>query len=88
MPEHFLKPLPCVTGTTPWFLRPVKVSTSSELYPNTRLFFECLEIQFFNPFSCELRDTMLHQRSPILLPREAEDFPRGGSQSSYMPPLT
>ena len=39
MPEHFLRPLSCVTGTPLWLLRPVKVSTSSKLYPDTRLFF-------------------------------------------------
>ena len=40
MPIHFcLRPLPCVTGTPPWLPRPVKVSTSSELYPDTRLVF-------------------------------------------------
>ena len=46
----FFWPWPHVTGTPPWLLRPVKVSTSSELYPNTWLFFvfECLGIQFFN----------------------------------------
>ena len=44
----FLRPLPCVTGTPPWLLRPMKASTSSELYPNTGLFFECLGIRFFN----------------------------------------
>ena len=39
MPEHFLRPLSCVTGTPLWLLRPVKVSTSSKLYPDTRLLF-------------------------------------------------
>ena len=31
--------LPRATGTPSWLVRPVKVSTSSELYPDTRLFF-------------------------------------------------
>ena len=35
----FSWPWPHVTGTPPWLLRPVKVSTSSELYPDTWLFF-------------------------------------------------
>ena len=35
----FFWPLPHVTGTPPSLLRPVRVSTSSELYPNTWLFF-------------------------------------------------
>ena len=47
IPRHFLRPLPCVTGTPPQLLRPVRVSTGSELYPDTG-FFECLRIQFFN----------------------------------------
>ena len=48
MPRHFfLRPLPCVTGTPPQLLRPVRVSTGSKLYPNTG-FFKCLSIQFFN----------------------------------------
>ena len=33
------RPLPHVTGTPPWLLRPMRVSTSSELYPHTVLFF-------------------------------------------------
>ena len=35
IPRHFfffLRPLPCVTGTLPQLLRPVRVSTGSELY--------------------------------------------------------
>ena len=47
IPRHFLRPLPCVTGTPPQLLRPIRVSTGSELYPDTG-FFECLGIQFFN----------------------------------------
>ena len=34
----FFGPLPHVTGTPPWLLRPKRVSTSSELYPDTWLF--------------------------------------------------
>ena len=51
-------------------------------------FFECLGIQFFSSLTCYLRDTMPCQRSPTLLPREAEDFPRGGNHSKHMPLLT
>ena len=47
IPRQFLGPLLSVTGTPPQLLRPVRVSTGSELYPNTG-FFECLSIQFFN----------------------------------------
>ena len=62
----FLRPLPCVTGTPPWLLRP-EASTSSELYPDTMLFFcECLGIQFFNSLTCDLQDTMPPQRSLTL----------------------
>ena len=90
MPEHFifLRPLPCVTGTPPWLLRTVKVSNSSELYPDTRLFFECLGIHFFNPLTCDLRGTMPRQRSLTLLPREAEDSPRGDRHFKHVPPPT
>ena len=46
MPMHFLfRPLPRVTGTPPWLLRPMRVSTSFELYPDTRLFFVFLNAQ-------------------------------------------
>ena len=45
--HFFLRPLPCVTGTPPELLRPVRVSTGSEFYPVTG-FFEYLTIQFFN----------------------------------------
>ena len=50
MPRHifFLRPLPCVTGTPDWLLRPMKASTSSELCPNAGLFFEWQRIQIFN----------------------------------------
>ena len=36
--HFFLRPLPCVTGTPPQLLRPVRVSSGSELYPNTGFF--------------------------------------------------
>ena len=39
IPWHFcLRPLPCLTGTLPQLLRPVRVSTDSELYPDTGFF--------------------------------------------------
>ena len=93
MPEHFLRPLSCVTGTPPWLLRPVKVSTSSKLYAHTRLFlgcffFECSGIQIFSSLTCDLRDTMPRQRSLTLLPRKAEDFPRSDRHFKHVPPLT
>ena len=91
MPMHFLfRPLPHVTSTPPWLLRPMRVSTSSELYPDTLLFFvfECLGIQFFNSLTCDLWDTMPLQRSPTLIPREAADFPKGDNHSKYGPLLT
>ena len=48
-------------------------------------FFECLGIQFFNLLTCDLQDTMPCQRSPILIPREAEDFPRCDNHSKHVP---
>ena len=61
------RPLPHVNGTPPWLLRPMRVSTSSELYPNTWVFFfECIGIQFFNSLTCDLRDAMPRQRSLTL----------------------
>ena len=87
MPIHhffsFLAIAPCYQHST-WLLRPVRVSTSSELYPNTWLF-DCLGIQFFNSLTCDLRDTMPRQRSPTFIPREAKDFPRGDSHSKHLP---
>ena len=49
---------------------------------------ECLGIQFFNLLTCDLWDAMLRQRSLTLLPREAEDFPRGDRHLKHVPPLT
>ena len=49
------------------------------------LFFECLGIQFFNSLSCDLRGTMPLQKSPTLIPREAEDLPRGSNHSKQVP---
>ena len=71
MPMQFsFRPLPRVTDTPPWLLRPM----SSELYPDTRLFlfFECIGIQLFNSLTCDLPDAMPRQRSLTLIPREAE----------------
>ena len=51
MPGQFSGLLFDATGTPPWFLRPVKVSTSSEFYPDCfRLptFLDCSDIQFFD----------------------------------------
>ena len=106
MPMHFLfRPLSRVTGTPPWLLRPMRVFTSSELYPDTWLFFvfECIGIQFFNSLTygtpchargllhsltCDLQDVMPRQRSLSLIPREAEDFPRGDQHFKHVPPPT
>ena len=53
--------------------------------PRHLAFFECLGIQFFNLLTCDLRDTMPCQRSPTLIPREAEDFPGGDNHSKHVP---
>ena len=84
------RPLPHVTGTPPWLLRPMRVSTSSELYPDTWLIFvfECIGIQFFNSHTCDLWDAMPRQRSPTLIPREVEDFPRSDRHFKHVPPPT
>ena len=88
MPRHlFLRLLPCVTGTPPWLLRPMKASTSSELYLNTELFFECLGIQFFNSSHVTYR-TLCRTRDHSHPPKEAEDFPGGGNHSKQIPPTT
>ena len=42
----------------------------------------------FSSLTCNFRDTMPRQRSLTLLPRETEDFHRGGNHSKHMPPLT
>ena len=51
-------------------------------------FFECLGNQFFSSLTCDLWDTMPHQRSLALSRREMGDFLRGGNHSKHMPPLT
>ena len=54
----------------PWLLR-LKVSTSSELYANTLgslflfLLFRMLRHPVFNSHSCDLRDAMPRQTSPL-----------------------
>ena len=50
--------------------------------------FECIGIQFCNLLTCDLQETMLRQRSPTLIPREAEDFPRGNRHCKHAPPPT
>ena len=88
MPMHFFlfRPLPHVTGTPPWLLRPMRVSTSSDSTPTLGFrFFECIGFQFFNSLICDLRDAMPRQRSLTLIPREVENFPRGDNQSKHMP---
>ena len=52
------------------------------------IYFECLDIQFFNSLACDLQDTMPCQRSLQLLSGEVDDFPRGGNHSKHMPPPT
>ena len=59
-------PPPHVTRFPPWLLRSVKVSTSSELYPNTRLFlFESLGIQFYNLHLHVTYGTLCHARGHL-----------------------
>ena len=51
MPQQLSGLLIHATGTQPWLLRPVKVSTSSDLYLDYfRLptFLDCSRIQFFD----------------------------------------
>ena len=85
----FFWPWPHVTGTPPWLIRLVRVSTSSELYPDTWLFFfVCLGIQFFNSLTCDLGDTMPRLRSLTLIPREVENFSRGDRHFKHVPQLT
>ena len=84
----FFWPSPHVTSTPPWLLRLVRISTSSELYPDTRLFFECLGIQFL---ICSLVSYGMrcYARGHLhFLPREADDFPRGERYFKDMPLLT
>ena len=53
MSEHFLATISCHQHST-LASQACEVSTSSEIYPNMRLFFlsfECLDIQFFNSHS-------------------------------------
>ena len=115
MPKQLSWLLIYLTGTPPWFLRTVKVFTSSELYPYhfwLPTFLDCPGIQFFNsPFSPtqSVRLSLVtypslcrayvsyrtqyhassHQVLPIqLMPRNAEDFPRGGSHSKHLSLLT
>ena len=51
----------------------------------------CLSIQFFNSNTLvsDLRDAMPRQRSlytyPTPIPKEAEDFPRGGKHFKHVP---
>ena len=42
----------------------------------------------FSSLVCHLWDTMPRQRSLPLLPREAEDLPRGERHFKHVPPLT
>ena len=118
MPEHLSGLLIRVTGTPPWLFRPVKVSTSSELYS------DCFWLPFFVQASSFLIHSLFpstcvtcrtpchaighqviltqpsstcviygmpcrargHQALPIQpLPREAEDFSRGGNHSKHVP---
>ena len=45
----FFWPWPHVTGTPPWLLRPVKVSTSSELYRDIFVLGQCLMSPALHP---------------------------------------
>ena len=84
----FFRPSPHVTNTPPWLFRLVRISTSSELYPDTRLFFECLGIHFL---ICSLvtYGMLCHARGHLhFLPRETDDFPMGERYFKDMPLLT
>ena len=53
--------------------------------PQHLAFFEWLGNQLFNSLICDLCDTMPHQRSHTIIPREAEDFPRCDNHSKHVP---
>ena len=63
MPDNFSATTSCHC-TSPQLLRSMMVSTSSQLYPHTRLFFlfECLDIQFFNWHTCVTYGTSCRAR--------------------------
>ena len=42
------------------------------------------EVTHINSLTCDLRDAIPRQRSPTLIPREAEDFPRGFNHSKHV----
>ena len=46
------------------------------------------EVTCINSLTCDLRETMLRQRSPTLIPREVEVFPGGDNHSKNVLLLT
>ena len=61
---NIFESLPHITGTSPWFLSPVKVSTSSEHYPDTMLFFylNAQASSFFNLYTNVTYEIPCHAR--------------------------
>ena len=103
MSEQLSGLLILATSIPPCLVRPVKVSTSSERYPDyfwLPTFLDCSGIQFFDsspyantatplpvPHLCDLGDTIPFYWSPGE-PRGAEDFPGGGKHPRHVPRLT
>ena len=69
----------------PWRSPPALSSTPTQGY---FFLFECLGIQFLNSLTSNFWDAMLCCRSLILLPRVAEDLPKGNNHSKQMPLFT
>ena len=70
MPKHFFWGLcPVSPALHPGFLDLWRSPPALSSIPTLGFFFECLGIQFFNSFTCELRDTMSRQRSLTLFTR-------------------
>ena len=88
MPEHFFFVFLTITSCHgPSTLASQICECLHQLWalPQHEAFFECLGIQFFNSLTCNLQDVMPRQRSPTLVPREAEGFPRGDNHSKHVP---
>ena len=72
-----------VTDTPLSLLRPVG-SPPALSFTITLGFSKALGIRLFNSLKCDLREAMPRQRSLALMPREAEDFPRGDKNSKHV----
>ena len=72
----------------PYFFALAASASSFLIHSHVTYGMPCHARGHLHSLTCDLRDAMPRQRSLTLIPKEAEDFPRGEKHFKHVPPPT